>query len=102
MKGKIVQNNVYSNLAINKQFDYFYHSRFWIVLFSKIIFWVLNLKIKDAQMAEQLDATRLTCFTKVSISANLILGTIDDYILQREIVPPSVKIKKEVTKVEQK
>ena len=47
-----------------------------------------------AQMAEQLDATRLTCFTKVSISANLILGTIDDYILQREIVPPSVKIKK--------
>lgn len=45
-------------------------------------------------MAEQLDATRLTCFTTVIISANLILGTIDDYILQKEIVPPSVKNKK--------
>ncbi len=54
-------------------------------------------------MAEQLDATRLTCFTKVSISANLILGTIDDYILQKEIVPPSVKkLKTEVFKIEQK
>ena len=54
-------------------------------------------------MAEQLDATRLTCFTKVSISANLILGTTDDYILQKEIVPPSVKeLKKELMKIEQK
>tara|TARA_B110000008_G_scaffold252345_1_gene266863 strand:- start:390 stop:575 length:186 start_codon:yes stop_codon:yes gene_type:complete len=61
------------------------------------------LKIKDAQMAEQLDATRLTCFTTVIISANLILGTTDDYILQKEIVPPSVKeLKKEVMKIEQK
>ena len=90
-------------MAIIKWSYFIYDPHFWIVLFSKIIFWVLNLKIKDAQMAEQLDATRLTCFTKVSISANLILGTIDDYILQKEIVPPSVKeLKKELMKIEQK
>ena len=53
-------------------------------------------------MAKQLDATSKACFTKVSISANLILGTIDDYILQGEIVPPSVKIKKGGNKIEQK
>ena len=90
-------------MAALKQFDCFYHFRLWIILFSKIIFWILILKIKDAQMAEQLDATRLTCFTTVIISANLILGTIDDYILQKEIVPPSVKkLKTEVFKIEQK
>ena len=90
-------------MAALKQFDYFYHFRLRIILFSKIIFWILIFKIKDAQMAEQLDAASKTCFTKVSISANLILGTIDDYILQKEIVPPSVKkLKTEVFKIEQK
>ena len=54
-------------------------------------------------MAERLDAIGNTCFTFVSISSNLILGTIDDYILQKEIVPPSVKkLKTEVFKIEQK
>ena len=39
-----------------------------------------------AQMAEQLDAASNTCFTAVSTSANLVLSTIDDYILGGEIV----------------
>ena len=39
-----------------------------------------------AQMAEQLDATSDTCFTTVSTSANLVLSTIDDYVLWGEIV----------------
>jgi hypothetical protein len=45
-------------------------------------------------MAERLDAISNTCFTFVSISSNLILGTIDDYILWGKIVPyPAKKIK---------
>ena len=45
-----------------------------------------------AQMAEQLDATSNTCFTTVSTSANLVLGTIDDYILQEKIAPfPAIR-----------
>jgi len=44
-----------------------------------------------AQMAEQLDATSSTCFTTVSTSANLVLGTIDDYILWEGIVPLPAK-----------
>ena len=47
-----------------------------------------------AQMAKQLDATSKTCSTAVGTSANLVLGTIDDYILQEEIVPlPAKNIK---------
>ena len=38
-------------------------------------------------MAKQLDATSKTCSTAVGTSANLVLGTIDDYILRGEIVP---------------
>jgi len=34
-----------------------------------------------AQMAKQLDATSKTCSTAVGTSANLVLGTIDDYVL---------------------
>mgnify|MGYP005695022407 CR=1 FL=1 len=44
-----------------------------------------------AQMAKQLDATSKTCSTTVGTSANLVLGTIDDYILLEEIVPLSAK-----------
>ena len=63
-------------MAIIKWSNFIYDPHFWIVLFSKIIFRVLILKVKHTQMAEQLDATKIICFTKVSISANLILGTI--------------------------
>ena len=44
-----------------------------------------------AQMAKQLDATTKTCSTTVGTSANLVLGTIDDYILREEIVPLPAK-----------
>ena len=45
-------------------------------------------------MAEWEDAISNTCFTFVSISSNLILGTIDDYILWGKIVPyPAKKLK---------
>ena len=42
-------------------------------------------------MAKQLDATSKTCSTAVGTSANLVLGTIDDYILWGEIVPLPAK-----------
>jgi len=44
-----------------------------------------------AQMAKQLDATSKTCSTAVGTSANLVLGTIDDYILWGEIAPLPAK-----------
>ena len=43
-------------------------------------------------MAEWEDAISNACFTFVSISSNLILGTIDDYILRGKIVPYPAKI----------
>ena len=46
-------------------------------------------------MAKKLDATSSSCFTTVSISASLILGTKDDYILRGRIDPFSVKIVRE-------
>ena len=49
-----------------------------------------------AQMAKQLDATSKTCSTAVGISANLVLGTIDDYVLQGKIVPFPAKNLKDV------
>ena len=43
-------------------------------------------------MAKQLDATSKTCSTAVGTSANLVLGTIDDYVLQGKIVPfPAIR-----------
>ena len=59
----------------------------WNILFRKIIFRSLMKKNLYAQMAKQLDATSKTCSTAVGTSANLVLGTIDDYILRGEIVP---------------
>ena len=49
------------------------------------------MKIKYAQMAKQLDATSKTCSTAVGTSANLVLGTIDDYVLRGEIAPLPAK-----------
>ena len=42
-------------------------------------------------MAKQLDATSKACSTAVGISANLVLGTIDDYVLRGEIAPLPAK-----------
>ena len=61
--------------------------RIWNILFRKIIFRSLMKKNLYAQMAKQLDATSKTCSTAVGTSANLVLGTIDDYILWEGIVP---------------
>ena len=55
--------------------------RIWNILFRKIIFRGLMKKNLYAQMAKQLDATSKTCSTAVGTSANLVLGTIDDYVL---------------------
>ena len=46
---------------------------------------------KYAQMAKQLDATSKACSTAVGTSANLVLGTIDDYVLRGEIDPLPAK-----------
>lgn len=78
-------------MAIFKWNDFICYIGFWIVLFNKNIFWILVMKIRYAQMAKQLDATSKTCFTTVSTSANLVLGTIDDYILWEGIVPLPAK-----------
>ena len=78
-------------MAIFKWNDFICNIGFWIILFNKNIFRILVMKIKYAQMAKQLDATSKTCSTEVGISANLVLGTIDDYILQEEIVPLPAK-----------
>ena len=63
----------------------------WNILFSEINFRNLMNNDLHAQMAEQSDATSKACSTTVGTSANLVLGTIDDYILQEEIVPLSAK-----------
>ena len=65
--------------------------RIWNILFRKIIFRGLMKKNLYAQMAKQLDATSKTCSTAVGTSANLVLGTIDDYILWGEIAPLPAK-----------
>ena len=65
--------------------------RIWNILLRKIIFRSLMKKNLYAQMAKQLDATSKTCSTTVGTSANLVLGTIDDYILREEIVPLPAK-----------
>ena len=78
-------------MAIFKWNDFICYIGFWTVLFNKNIFRILVMKIKYAQMAKQLDATGKTCSTEVGTSANLVLGTIDDYILQEGIAPLSAK-----------
>ncbi len=69
------------------KYNFSYNFRIWNFLFRKIIFRSLMKKHIYAQMAKQLDATSKTCSTAVGTSANLVLGTIDDYILRGEIVP---------------
>ena len=59
----------------------------WFILYRKINFRILMKRQLHAQMAKQLDATSKTCSTAVGTSANLVLGTTDDYILRGEIVP---------------
>ena len=78
-------------MAIFKWNDFICYIGFWIALFNKNIFRILVMKIKYAQMAKQLDATSKTCSTEVGTSANLVLGTIDDYILWEGIVPLPAK-----------
>ena len=78
-------------MAIFNKFDFVNYFRIWIILFRKIIFRSLMKKNLYAQMAKQLDATSKTCSTAVGTSANLVLGTIDDYILWEEIVPLPTK-----------
>ena len=68
----------------------------WFILFRKINFRILMKRQLHAQMAKQLDATSKTCSTVVGISANLVLGTIDDYVLQGKIVPFPAKNLKDV------
>ena len=83
-------------MAIFKWNNFICYIVFWIALFNKNIFRILVMKIKYAQMAKQLDATSKTCSTAVGTSANLVLGTIDDYILQGKIVPFPAKNLKDV------
>ena len=78
-------------MANLNKYNFSNNSRIWNILFRKIIFRSLMKKNLYAQMAKQLDATSKTCSTTVGTSANLVLGTIDDYILQEEIVPLSAK-----------
>ena len=68
----------------------------WFILYWEINFRILMKRQLHAQMAKQLDATSNTCSTAVGISANLVLGTIDDYVLQGKIVPFPAKNLKDV------
>ena len=83
-------------MAIFKWNDFICYIGFRNNLFSKNIFWILVMKIRYAQMAKQLDATSKTCSTAVGTSANLVLGTIDDYVLQGKIVPFPAKNLKDI------
>ena len=78
-------------MAIIKWNNFIFYIGFWIILFNKNIFRILVMKIRYAQMAKQSDATSKTCFTSVSTSANLVLGTIDDYVLRGGIAPLPAK-----------
>ena len=73
------------------KYNFSNNSRIWNFLFRKIIVRGLMKKNLYAQMAKQLDATSKTCSTAVGTSANLVLGTIDDYILWGEIAPLPAK-----------
>ena len=78
-------------MANFNKYNFSNNSRIWNILFRKIIVRGLMKKNLYAQMAKQLDATSKTCSTTVGTSANLVLGTIDDYILWEEIVPLPTK-----------
>ena len=78
-------------MADFNKYNFINNSWIWNILFRENIFRSLMKKNLYAQMAKQLDATSKTCSTKVGTSANLVLGTIDDYILQEEIAPLSAK-----------
>ena len=73
------------------KYNFSNNSRIWNFLFRKIIFRNLMKKNLYAQMAKQLDATSKACSTAVGTSANLVLGTIDDYVLRGEIAPLPAK-----------
>ena len=77
-------------MANFNKYNFSNNSRIWNILFRKIIFRSLMEKFY-AQMAKQLDATSKTCSTAVGTSANLVLGTIDDYVLRGEIAPLPAK-----------
>ena len=78
-------------MANFNEYNFGNNFRIWNILFRKIIFRSLMKKNLYAQMAKQLDATSKTCSTAVGTSANLVLGTIDDYILWGEIAPLPAK-----------
>ena len=78
-------------MANFNEYNFGNNSRFWNILFRKIIVRSLMKKNLYAQMAKQLDATSKTCSTTVGTSANLVLGTIDDYVLRGEIAPLPAK-----------
>ena len=79
-------------MANLNKYNFSNNFRIWNILFRKIIVRSLMKKNLYAQMAKQLDATSKTCSTAVGTSANLVLGTIDDYILQGKIVPfPAIR-----------
>ena len=77
-------------MANFNEYNFSNNSRIWNILFRKITFRCLMEKFY-AQMAKQLDATSKTCSTAVGTSANLVLGTIDDYVLRGEIAPLPAK-----------
>ena len=79
-------------MANFNKYNFSNNSWIWNILFRENIFRSLMKKNLYAQMAKQLDATSKTCSTEVGTSANLVLGTIDDYILQGKIVPfPAIR-----------
>ena len=78
-------------MANFNEYNFSNNFRIWNILFRKIIFRGLMKKNLYAQMAKQLDATSKTCSTAVGTSANLVLGTIDDYVLWGEIAPLPAK-----------
>ena len=78
-------------MAIFKWNNFICYIGFWFILLNKNIFRILVMKTKYAQMAKQLDATSKTCSTAMGTSANLVLGTIDDYILWEGIDPLPAK-----------
>ena len=83
-------------MANLNKYNFSNNFRIWSILFRKIIVRSLMKKNLYAQMAKQLDATSKTCSTAVGISANLVLGTIDDYVLQGKIVPFPAKNFKDI------
>ena len=75
-------------MANFNEYNFGNNFRIWNILFRKIIVRSLMKKNLYAQMAKQLDAAMKICSTEVGTSANLVLGTIDDYILLGKIVLP--------------